>query len=144
MSNLTNAHRELFRRQPDECFSSLSALWQRCHEQKEQSVELWESPDKLCMKPEDIDRLRLTAGDDGAFQLTDWSFGQLCRLAGVSKETVNRLTSDTAAKVFAETLPTENLSIAVFGRTIFAAWLECGLRDEWLVRRWLAVADSRL
>ena len=108
MSNLTNAHRELFRRQPDECFGSLPALWQRCHEQKEQSVELWHSPDKLWMKPEDIDRLRLTAGDDGAYQLTDWSFGQICRLAGVSKETVNRLTSDTAAKVFAETLPTEN------------------------------------
>ncbi len=107
MSHLKDAHRELFRRQPDECFSSLTALWQRCHEQKEQSLELWESPDKLRMQPVSFDRLLLTAGDDGAFQLTDWSFGQLCRLSGVSKETVNRLTPDTAAKVFAETLPTE-------------------------------------
>ncbi len=37
----------------------------------------------------------LAAGDDGAFEMNDWSFGQLCRLAGVAKETVNRLTPDT-------------------------------------------------
>ncbi len=33
---------------------------------------------------------------DGAFAMNDWSFGQLCRLAGVAKETVNRLSPDTA------------------------------------------------
>jgi len=38
--------------------------------------------------------------------MNDWSFGQLCRLAGVAKETVNRLVPDTAARVFSETLPT--------------------------------------
>jgi hypothetical protein len=38
------------------------------------------------------------------FQMNDWSFGQLCRLAGVAKETVNRLTSETAAMIFRETL----------------------------------------
>ena len=39
------------------------------------------------------------------FHLNDWSFGQLCGLAKVSKETVNRVSADTAARVFRETLP---------------------------------------
>ena len=46
--------------------------------------------------------------DDGAFALNDWSFGQLCQLAAVATETINRLVPDTAARVFAETLPTGN------------------------------------
>ncbi len=48
----------------------------------------------------------LAAGDDGAFALNAWSFGQLCRLAGVAKGTVNRLSPDTASRAFAETPPT--------------------------------------
>ena len=47
----------------------------------------------------------LDAGNDGAFEMNDWSFGQLCRLAGVAKDTVNRLSPDTASRVFGETLP---------------------------------------
>ena len=30
----------------------------------------------------------LAHGEDKMLQLTDWSFGQLCRLAGVAKDTV--------------------------------------------------------
>jgi histone H3/H4 len=37
--------------------------------------------------------------------MNDWSFSQLCRWAGVSKDTVNRVSSDTASRIFAETLP---------------------------------------
>jgi hypothetical protein len=44
------------------------------------------------------------AGTDG-FWLNDWSFGQLCKMAGVAKDTVNRLSPDTADRVFRETLP---------------------------------------
>jgi len=35
MANLDKASRELFRRQPDECFSSIPTLWQHCYRQKE-------------------------------------------------------------------------------------------------------------
>ena len=44
-------------------------------------------------------------GGDGSFRLNDWSFSQLCGLAGVNKATVNRLSPATAHQVFAETLP---------------------------------------
>ena len=35
-------------------------------------------------------------GADGTYQMNDWSFTQLCQLAKVSRDTVNRVTADTA------------------------------------------------
>lgn len=46
--------------------------------------------------------------------MNDWSFGQLAKLAGVSKETVNRLSPATASQVFAETLPRGSKPLQVF------------------------------
>ena len=108
MANLTEASKELFRRTPDECFPSLTALLEHSRQQKEACVDRWVAPREIQTNPTDAGRLLLTAGDDGAFSMSDWSFGQLSRLAGVSKETVNRLSPDTASRVFAETLPTGN------------------------------------
>jgi hypothetical protein len=58
--------------------------------------------------------LTLTAGSDGAFLMNDWSFSQLCKLAGVGKETVNRLSPETASQVFAETLPRGTKPLQLF------------------------------
>ena len=55
-------------------------------------------------------------GQEGNFQLNDWGFSQLCRLAGVAKETVNRLSSDTAARVLSETLPGGNKPLQILSR----------------------------
>ena len=112
--NLTRASKELFRRTPDECFPSLSVLSQHCQYQKEQAQEIWQSPTSLWARPVSTDRLVMAAGDDQTFQMNDWSFGQLCRLAGVAKETVNRLTSDTASKVLGETIPRSNKPLQLF------------------------------
>lgn len=105
MSNLTRAHFELFRRTPDECFSSLRELGEHCRAQKEQSCDRWHLPQAIRPRLSPVDRLLLEAGSDGAFSLNAWSFGQLCQLAKVSKDTVNRLSPETAARVFEETLP---------------------------------------
>ncbi len=59
-------------------------------------------------------RLSLKLGSDGACLMNDWSFGQLAKLAGVSKETVNRLSPDTAARVFEETLPRTNKPMQLY------------------------------
>jgi hypothetical protein len=102
MSNLTRANRELFRRTPDETFDSLDALWQRCRAQKESSTDLWHPPQELVPTSD----MTLCVGGDGAeLMLNDWSFSQLCRLAGVSKDTINRLSSKTASRALQETLP---------------------------------------
>jgi hypothetical protein len=112
--NLTRASHELFRRTPDECFPSLSVLSQHCQWQKEQTLELWRPPRTLLAKPVSTNRLLLAAGEDQAFQMNDWSFGQLCRLAGVAKETLNRLTPETAGMVFRETLPRGDKPLQLF------------------------------
>lgn len=92
MANLNQASRDLSRRTPDECFPSLTALLERCKKEKEASADRWIPARAIPMDPTGAGRLLLTAGHDGAFEMTDWSFGQLCRVAGVGKETVNRLT----------------------------------------------------
>jgi hypothetical protein len=99
---------------PDECFSSLSVLSQHCQWQKQQTQELWQPPRTLGAMPVNTDRLLLAAGEDQTFQMNDWSFGQLCRLSGVAKDTVNRLTSDTAGMVFRETLPRGEKPLQLF------------------------------
>lgn len=113
MQNLKRAHNELFCRTDDECFSSLPDLLRHCQREKEQSLDRWHAP--IVLKPEaGADALGLSLGNDGAFLMNDWSFGQLCHLAGVSKDTVNRLSPDTARQVFAETMPKGNKPLQVF------------------------------
>jgi predicted GNAT family acetyltransferase len=104
MANLKHAHNELFRRGPDECFASLEDLWDHCRTRKRESTDRWHPPQLLKPQPAS-DGLSLAVGSDGAFALNDWSFSQLCRLAGINKDTVNRLTPETASRAFAETLP---------------------------------------
>ena len=91
MANLTRASQELFRRSPDECFPSLSVLSQHCLWQKEQAVELWQPPRAIGTSAVSGGTLMLANGDGpDRYRLNDWSFSQLCRLAGVAKETVSR------------------------------------------------------
>ena len=103
MTNLTKAHAELYRRTPDETFASMQDLWDHCHRQRTQSRDRWHGPETILTRADNA--LGLTLGTDGAFYMNDWSFSSLCRLAGVSKDTVNRLTPKTASIVLDETLP---------------------------------------
>ena len=89
-------------------------LSQHCRWQKEQSLEVWQPPRALGTHMVVTDQLLLNAGDDGGYEMNDWSFGQLCRLSGIAKETVNRLTPDTAARVFQETLPRGQKPLQLF------------------------------
>ena len=104
MPNLTYAHQELFRRSPDERFESLDALVRHCRTEKARCRDYWKAPQLLHPETQD-EQLRLHLGGDGAFLMNEWSFSQLCSLARVNKETINRLSADTASRVFSETLP---------------------------------------
>ena len=95
MAILTRAHQELFRRSPDEVFPSLEALVDHVRQQKEQSTERWERPQDV----EITSDLTLAIGDSSDYRLNDWSFTQVCRLAHVAKETVNRVSAKTASHV---------------------------------------------
>ena len=102
--NLTRASGELFRRAPDERFPTLDALHAHCRREKDESADRWHPPSALAPEPRD-GGLAVRAGADELYTLNDWSFGQLCGLAKVSKETVNRLAPATAAQALRETLP---------------------------------------
>jgi len=119
MSNLTKAHNELFRRSPDERFSSLNELWQHCQNEKEQSRDRWHHPQTFEPQAHDAS-VRLGLGSDGAFALNHWSFSQLCGLCGISRETLNRLSPATSSQAFRETLPsgTKPLQVLTSDHTI--------------------------
>jgi hypothetical protein len=105
-TNLTRASQELFRRTPDETFPDLAALEAHCRDRKARGTDRWQLPGSV--RPVVTDGgLKLALGTDGAFEMNDWSFANLCRLAGVAKDTVNRFSPETAARAFAETLPTK-------------------------------------
>src|SRR5687768_925405 len=105
MAILKQAHAELFKRGPDEMFDSLPALARFVHEQRGQARDRWVLPHLIKPKPDRS--LAVQVGTDGAFLMNDWSFTQLCQLAGVSRDTVNKLSAQTASLVFQETLPQE-------------------------------------
>jgi predicted GNAT family acetyltransferase len=103
MANLTRASRELFRRTEDERFESLSDLSNHCGEMKEQGRRYREpGPDFEPVFADD--QLRIKINGHGQFRLNDWSCSQLCGLAGISKDTLNRLQPKTATEVLVETL----------------------------------------
>ena len=104
MATLTRAHEELFRRTPDECFDSFDDLYEKCRSDREQSKDLWVPSQELTLTHD----LTLCIGENPDFRLNDWSFSQLCRMAGVSKDTINQLSLKTASKAFEETLPTSS------------------------------------
>lgn len=112
MTHLTQAHEQLFRRNPDERFNSLSELWEHCHREKQESLTRWYAPVDVRTEP-DNGHLTLVANDE-PFEMTEWSFSQLCKLANVSKDTVNQLTGRTASLVFEETLPRGIKPLQVF------------------------------
>ena len=114
--NLTRASGELLRRAPNERFPSLDALLAHCRREKDESADAWVSPSMLVPEATPDGRFGLRAGTDGPFTLNDWSFGQLCGLARVSKETVDRLTPDTASRAFRETLPGGNKPLQLLTR----------------------------
>lgn len=101
MATLKKAHDELFRRTPDEAYESFDDLYEHCSRQRLQSEDLWERPQDLTLTHD----MTVCASDGNELILNDWSFSQLCRMAGVSKDTVNRLSHRTASRVFEETLP---------------------------------------
>ena len=120
MTNLPRAHDELFRRSPDERFESLASLLSHCRNDKDNSRDRWELPQAIQPLAHASDLKIALGGDGAALSLNDWSFSQLCDIARVSRDTVNRLSADTARRVLVETLPDGRKPFQVFteGETV--------------------------
>ena len=104
MAELLAARNELFRRAPDECFASLDELHRHCREERASSTDRWQLPHTLLPHVADGE-LALALEDAPECRLNDWSFSQVCRMAGVAKETLNRLSPATASLALGETMP---------------------------------------
>ena len=76
------------------------------NERKANTIEHWQPSKGLCIEQDASQLLmRLDQAEDAKLSLTDWSFSQLCKLCEVHKETVNKVTAETAALVFRDALP---------------------------------------
>jgi len=113
MQTLKKAHDELFRRSPDERFKTFDDLWAHCLEEESRSTVNWAQPSDLAPSPNE-GRLDLAVENGNRYRLNSWSFGQLCSVASVNRDTVNRLSPETAALVFEETLPRGDKPLQVF------------------------------
>ena len=118
MQNLTRAHEQLYRRCPDERYSTISELWNHCSDIRQWSTENWVPPADLVMKPK-TNELQINYSEKDHV-LTEWSFTQLCSLCRISKDTVNKLSPETASRVLMETLPRGNkpLQLYTMGNTV--------------------------
>ncbi len=128
MANLIAAHQELFRRTEDERFDSLDSLHDHCRQQRNRSNDVWQKPEDVRLTHD----MTLILGDNPDVKLNDWSFTQLCRMAGVNKDTINRLSHKTASRALEETLPhsekplqlltTDSLARSVHGVAYTRLW----------------------
>ena len=119
MVTLTRANKELYRRGPDEAFASLEELHEHCRQEQQYSSDVWQLPQTL--QPQVVSgELSLTLEHGGTAQLNDWSFSQMCRYSGISKETVNRFQPQTATLAFRDTLPLAEkpMQLLTTGQTI--------------------------
>lgn len=103
MTHLTRASHELFRRPPDERFESLADLARYSQDQKDRSRRLKEAGTEFRPVLHEA-AVALQVNGHSPVRLNDWSFSQLCSLAGAAKDTLNRLQPETAAQVLDETL----------------------------------------
>jgi hypothetical protein len=103
MTNLTQASRQLFTRAADEQYASLPDLLRATTDLKQRCTSASISPKEL--RPVVCDsNLAFQNSEHLPVRLNDWSFTQLCQLAGASEDTVNRLKADTAVEVFTDLL----------------------------------------
>ena len=98
----TRAHREWARRPADERFPTLEALRADAEADKHASREI--EVDGASLSVQSLgDAIWIRSGDKGA-PLTDWSFGQACRLGGAPAGYLQSLTTGTAVAALNESL----------------------------------------
>ncbi len=113
MTGMKNSYCQLFSRSDDQHFATFDALYSHCLNRQRNSEMHWRLPAEVI--PTDYQgQLHLKLTGSRAFSLTDWSFGQVCQLSGLKKESLNRLKSSTAAQVLVETMPRGHRPIQIF------------------------------
>jgi hypothetical protein len=114
MTTLTAASRQLFSRPPDERYPTLDALYRHCREMEELSNDRWVSSKEMYFLGSEGGNLLLRTGEGPDYALNSWSFAQVCKLAGVGIETVNKVRARTAASILEDTFPNSGKPLQLY------------------------------
>jgi hypothetical protein len=118
MTILTQASRQLFARSADERYASLADVLRATTDMKNRCVSTTIPRSELRPFVHDS-YLSFQRFERMPIRLNNWSFTQLCQLASASKDTVNRLTADTAVQVFTDLLSSRDERDDTFQTLVF-------------------------
>lgn len=102
----------LYNRPKDEVFQDVDSILEYCQDRKARSSSARMRPEQL--RPIATSEGLMIPDEETLLPLTDWSFGQLCSIAGVDRRTVNKVREETAARIFNETLPQRGPTVQTY------------------------------
>ncbi len=111
----TNArkYQRLFIREPDQRYATFDDLYTEALRVKDYSEVRWTPPANMVVTVHQ-DRLKVKVTGDRAYELTDWSFSQLCNYVGADRKIIERLQLETASQVLSEIFPFGDRPLQLF------------------------------
>lgn len=113
MTTIESQYHRLFTRKPDQTFSTFDDLFTQTLQDKDRSDVRWTPPANMVVTVHQ-DRLKLKITGDRAYDLTDWSFSQLCNFVRADRKIIERLKPETAAQVLSEIFPFGDRPLQIF------------------------------
>jgi hypothetical protein len=104
MNSIAMPYQRLFVRKPDLRFDTFDDLYTETLREKDCSHVRWVPPTNIYVTVHE-DRMKLKLTGDQAYELTDWSFSQLCDYAQADRKIIDRLKLATASQVLSEVFP---------------------------------------
>lgn len=113
MNAIVMPYRRLFVRKPDREFDTFDDLYTETLREKDYSRVRWVPSANIFVTVHE-GRMKLKLTGDQAYELTDWSFSQLCDYAQADRSIIERLKLATASQVLSEVLPVGDRPLQVF------------------------------
>jgi hypothetical protein len=112
MNSIAVPYQRLFFRKPDREFDTFDDLYTETLREKDCSRVRWVPPANVYVAVHE-DRMKLKLTGDQAYELTDWSFSQLCDYVQADRKIIERLKLETASQVLSEVFPVGDRPIQV-------------------------------
>ena len=113
MTTNANQYQRIFIRKPDQRYSTFDDLYTETLREKDHSEIRWTPPANMYVTLHQ-DRLKLKVTGDRAYELTDWSFSQLCNYVDADRKIIERLQLATASQVLSEIFPFGDRPLQLF------------------------------
>jgi hypothetical protein len=113
MNVIVHPYQRLFIRKPDLRFDTFDDLYTETLREKDCSRLRWVPPANVYVAVHE-DRMKLKLTGDRAYDLTDWSFSQICNYVQADRKIIERLKLETASQVLSEVFPVGDRPLQVF------------------------------